>query len=319
MNDLIDLGAGLLLRVGSQRTKVFPRGWGDPLAIETLSDPDTLRSPTEPASIVWGRKQERRGHRITRGQFTSPSADMLPIEARAVTVEKLEPARGDAPMVVLLPAWNDHGFGQRRVIARELLERGIGSVIFDIAFYGGRRVTATNQQAIQTVADFGLMGVSAIKDAHAIAASLNRPHGFAGFSMGGNLAALASATYDKPVATAALAASHSPGPVYLDGVLSRAISWEPLGGIEVSDRLRAVLSSASALNYPARPHHAGAVLVAAPKDGFVPFAAASALAQHWGAELRTIPGGHATALWRHKPTLADAIRSSFDRLDGARS
>lgn len=314
MTDLIDAGAGLLLRIGPRRSRVFPGGWGDPLAIEALSDPATLLRRPGPISIIWGRKEERRGHRVTRGHFTSPNAVMLATQSRAVTIEKIEPAKGSSPLIVILPAWNDHGFARRRVLAGELLERNIGSLIFDIAFYGSRRTTKDGEQAIQTVADFALMGVSAINEAHAIAATVDGPHGFAGFSMGGNLAALASATYEKPVATAALAASHSPGPVFMDGVLSKAISWGALGGRQSASQLRATLSSASVLNYDPQPHHTHAVLVAAESDGFVPFSAASELANHWDAELRTISGGHANALWRHSATLADAIRTSCDRL-----
>ena len=318
MTDFIDAGAGLLLRIGMRRSRVFPGGWGDPLTIETLSDPATILRRPDPISIIWGRKEERRGHRVIRGRFASPNAKMLPEQARAVTIEKIEPAKGSSPLIVLLPAWNDHGFARRRVLAGELLRHNIGSLIFDIAFYGTRRTTNTQDQAIQTVADFALMGVTAIKDAHAIAATVDGPHGFAGFSMGGNLAALASATYGEPVATAALAASHSPGPVFLDGVLSNAVSWDALGGRQSAPQLRETLSSASVLNYDPHPHHAHAVLVAAENDGFVPFSAAAQLADHWGAELRTISGGHANALWRHSATLADAVHASCVRLDEAR-
>jgi predicted alpha/beta hydrolase family esterase len=103
--------------------------------------------------------------------------------------------------------------------------------------------------------------------------------------------------------------------VYLDGVLSNAISWDALGGRSEATRLREVLTSASVLRHEPKPHHAAAVLVAAEHDGFVPFSAAEALATHWGAELRIVLGGHATALWRHRPRLAEAIAASFRRLD----
>jgi pimeloyl-ACP methyl ester carboxylesterase len=136
--------------------------------------------------------------------------------------------------------------------------------------------------------------------------------------MGGNLAALASAMVPFPVAIAPLAASHSPGPVYLDGVLRSAIGWEALGGREAAtDRLRAVLGSASVLSVPPADHHRAAVLVVAERDGFIPRGAAQALADHWpGSELRVVAGaGHATLLWRHSATLVEAIAGAFDRFE----
>ena len=217
--------------------------------------------------------------------------------------------------MILLPAWNEHGFEQRRTLASLLLGHGIGSVIFDVPLYGSRRVTSEREQAIRTVADFLLMGFGGIRDAMSLANTLQRPHGFAGFSMGGNLAALAAAASPNPVAMAGLAASHSPGPVYLDGVLSNAIQWDALGGREVEPRLRELLTTASVLEYTPKGHHRSAVLLAAENDGFVPLDAARALADHWSAELRTLPGGHATALWRHRPTFAQAIADAVRRLE----
>jgi pimeloyl-ACP methyl ester carboxylesterase len=314
MPHIVDVAAAALLRFGPARSKVFPDGWGDELTLEMLSDPAQLTEPLTPAEVVWGRKQEHRGHRITRGQFLSPCAPMLPPEARVVAIEQVEPSSGTAPLAILLPAWNDHGFEQRRKLAVLLLEHGVGSIMFDIPLYGSRRTTSEAEQAIRTVADFALMGVGAVRDALSLAAAAGRPHGFAGFSMGGNLAALAAAVSPGPVAMAGLAASHSPGPVYLDGVLSHAISWDALGGPSAAARLRSVLTTASVLAFEPKRHHAAAVLVAAADDGFVPFSAVEALAAHWQAEFRTVPGGHATALWRHLPALADAMATSFKRV-----
>jgi pimeloyl-ACP methyl ester carboxylesterase len=294
---------------------MFPDGWGDQATLDMLNDPSLLSAPTPELDIVWGRKEEHRGHRLTRGQFVSPSAALLPPEARVVTFEQMEPSSGIAPLAVLLPAWNDHGFEQRRSIAALLLDHGVGSIIFDVPLYGSRRVTSERDQAIRTVADFAVMGFGGIRDALSVARTVERVRGFAGFSMGGNLAALAAAASPEPVAMAGLAASHSPGPVYLDGVLSNAIEWDALGGHDAEPRLRAFLTAASALAYEPRPHLRAAVLLAAAGDGFVPFDAARALADHWSAELRSLPGGHATALWRHRPTLARAIADAFGRLE----
>jgi hypothetical protein len=136
--------------------------------------------------------------------------------------------------------------------------------------------------------------------------------------MGANITAIVSATLDFPVATAALAASHSPGPVFLDGVLRHGIAWDALGGKGEEPRLRAILNSASVLRVPPAPHTAHAVVVGAKSDGYIPRTATTDLADHWpGSDLRIHPGGHATLIWYHKRLLVDAIEDSFDRLDMA--
>jgi hypothetical protein len=236
-----------------------------------------------------------------------------------VPVEHVEPAAGTDRTTVIMPAWNDHGFATRRELALLLAARGIGSIVFDVPFYGERRVVPEPVQAIRTVADFALMGYGAVVEARSLLASIQGTPGVTGFSMGGTLAALVSSSLAPPLATAPLAGAHSPGPVYLDGIISKAIAWRALGGRQASGELRRVLLRASALDLPARPHHRTAVVAVARNDGFVPLGASARLAEHWGAELRTIPGGHATVLWRRRAALADAVADAFDRLAAARA
>lgn len=313
---LIDNLAGAVLGMGGRRTRIFPGGWGDRDLVGSASDADLLSGPPAEIDIVWGRKEEHRGFRVTKGQFASPISESLPSAARVVPVERWEPAAGSERTVIMLPAWNDHGFIQRRRLASLLIAHRIATVMFDIPFYGARRVVGESEQAVRTVSDFMVMGHGALAEAHSLASSFASKGltGFAGFSMGGNLAALASATSQSAVATAALAASYSPGPVYLEGVLRRAIAWEALGGPEQADSLREALGAVSVLNFEPRAYHRTAVVLAATSDGFVPLKASQQLAQHWGAELQAIPGGHASALWRHRPDMASAIADAFDRL-----
>ncbi len=279
----------------------------------------SLPPAADPAEVVWGRKEEHLGHRVRRGRWTSPVAALLVPEARVVPVEHVEPASGSRRTAVVMPAWNDHGFASRRRLAMLLAERGIGSLLFDIPFYGERRVVPEPGQAIRTVADFALMGLGAVVEARSLLASVAGTAGITGFSMGGTLAALVSASIEGPLATAPLAGAHSPGPVYADGVISRAVAWGALGGRSSRDELRRVLGRASALDLPARRHHRTAVVAVGSGDGFVPSAASRSLAEHWGAELRVIPGGHATLLWRRRDRLADAVRDAFDRLEATRA
>lgn len=315
----LDRLAAVAFRVTPRASTVFPEGWGDETQLDLLATPPVALEPA-PLDIVWSRKEEHPGYRVRRGQFLSPITALLPEPARLVPVEWIEPGAGGDRVCVLLPAWNDHGFAKRRRLAGVLAERGIATISFDIPLYGARRVGALDQQAIRTVSDFALMGFGAVHEAVSLAAHFRGEAvvGFSGYSMGGNLAALASAMVPFPVAIAPLAASHSPGPVYLDGVLRSAIGWEALGGrAHAADRLRAVLGSATVLSVPPADHHRAAVLVVAERDGFIPDSASRALAGHWpGAELRVVAGaGHATLLWRHSTALVSAIVDAFDRFD----
>jgi pimeloyl-ACP methyl ester carboxylesterase len=122
------------------------------------------------------------------------------------------------------------------------------------------------------------------------------------------------------LAVAPLAASHSPGPVFLDGILREGIAWDALGGRAQEGRLRSTLGAISVLNIEPRPHTAHAVVVRASQDGYIPESAVQALVDHWpGSELRVVRGGHATAIWYRKGQLTDAIVDSFDRLANAGS
>lgn len=314
----VDRLAAVLMRFDRRRLGIFPDGWGDH---ELLDATPPVPAPSDPIAgieIVWGRKEENRGYRVLRGSFASPAVVDLPLETRAVPLELVEPSAGTKRLAVLMPAWNDHGFGTRRKMAMRLAEQGIGAAMFDIPFYGARRTVPQPAQAIRTVSDFMLMGVAAIEEARSFLAALSSDYhvGVSGYSMGGNVAALISATMPFPVATSVHAASHSPGPVYLDGILSKAIDWTALGGPEAHHELRERLSAVSALERPVLPHHRTATLVGATQDGFVPPSATEALQRHWeGSSLRWIDAGHATLLSKHADQLADAVREAFDRTD----
>lgn len=301
-----------------RRSRVFVDGWGDERHLALLGQGLTAADPVPDLHPDWGRKEEHSGYRVRRATLTSPVADLLPTQAAAMTLEWVEPGQGANQVVVLMPAWNDETFDLRRDFARRLAARGVATLIADIPFYGRRRVHPDNGPAILSVADFALMGYGAVAEGRALvglAGQLGHP-GVSGFSMGGNLAAHVSATLPRPVATAPLAASHGPGPVYTEGALRRAIVWQSLGGREVAlPRLRELFGQASILRLPSMAHSPAAVLVAAAKDGFVPLELSRTLAAHWQAELRVVHGaGHGMLLWRHRTVLITAIVDSFGRL-----
>lgn len=304
-----------MVKHGPRRLRIFPGGWGESKYVELLDDIAVLDTPPPPLDISWSPTKHLTDRMITDGHFQAFTD--LPQEARTAAVRLIEPVGGADRLCLLMAAWNDHGYDTRQRLADELLQRSLASLILEIPYYGHRRTVGSNEQPIQTVADFARMGVGAVAEGRALLSHFRDRYrmGVSGYSMGGNIGALVGATAGFPVAMAPLAASHSPGPVFLDGVISNGIQWDALGGESHRAELRKALTAASVLEVPAPAWAPAAVLVAAHNDGFVPTEAVRALHKHWeGSELRWRKGGHATLLWRQREVLATAITDSFDRL-----
>lgn len=314
----IDRGAGAILSRGPARLRFFTGGWGNEasLAPEPIAETAPL-----PLQITWlSHETEKYGIEIDHGTFTSPST-LLPTRSQQGSVISVSPPERTNRVVVLMPAWNEHDPRVRVAMAGHLARKGIRSIIPENPYYGSRHPNPDSGQPITTVSDFMVMGAAAVVEARGILAWLHDEGwdiGVSGYSMGGNTAAIVAATMPIPTATAPLAASHSPGPVFLDGVLREGIAWDALGGRSQEGRLRSTLGAISVLNVEPAPHTTHAVVVRASRDGYIPTGAVKALAEHWpGSELRVVRGGHATAIWYRKDQLTDAIVDSFDRLAGS--
>jgi hypothetical protein len=312
----IDRAAAVMVRRGPRRLRIFPGGWGDREYVDQLQDISLLQDHPTDIVVKWGPSHGDPDRTIRDGRFDAPTD--VPTEAMTGSVRLIEPVTGTGQVCLLMAAWNDHGYNTRQQLAEELLARGIGSLLIEIPYYGTRRVVGPDEQPIQTVADFARMGLGAVTEGRALLNLLRDQYdnmGVSGYSMGGNIGALVGATAGFPVAMAPLAASYSPGPVFLDGVISNGIEWDQLGGESQRARLRDTLTSASVLRVPPPRWAKSAVLVAARSDGFIPATAVEALHDHWtGSELRWRRGGHATLLWRQRRALADAIADSFERV-----
>ncbi|GMQ93549.1 MAG: hypothetical protein BMS9Abin12_1028 [Acidimicrobiia bacterium] len=311
----IDRAAGFALSRGPARLRFFSQGWGD----RELLDPAPIQeSAPQALPIVWlSSDVEPDGCSIRHGTFTSPS-NLLPLRSQQGSVISISPPKETNRVVLLMPAWNEHDPRVRVVMAGHLARKGIRSIILENPYYGSRHPNPEHGQAIRTVSDFMVMGAAAVNEARGILTWFDEEGwdiGVSGYSMGGNTAALVAATMPVPLATAPLAASHSPGPVFLDGVLRGGIAWNALGGRTQERRLRSTLGAISVLNVEPAPHTTYAIVVRASQDGYVPASAVHALSDHWpGSELRVVRGGHATAVWYRKDQLTDAIVDSFDRL-----
>jgi hypothetical protein len=311
----IDRIAAVMIRRGPERLRIFPGGWGDEKYVAQLDHIGTLQTSAPALEISWGPTKHLADRTVRDGRFAAISD--VPAAAGTATIRIVEPAHGTTRLCLLMAAWNDHGYNTRQQLSNELLKRGIGSLILEIPYYGSRRLVGSDDQPIQTVADFARMGLGAVTEGRALLAHFRKDYqmGVSGYSMGGNIGALVGAAAGFPVAMAPLAASHSPGPVFLDGVISNGIQWQALGGRQQERRLREALTAASVLRLPSPKWSDSAVLVAARGDGFIPTSAVEQLHQHWpGSELRWRPGGHATLLWRQRAVLADAVADSFDRV-----
>ncbi len=311
----VDRFAALMIKHGPRRLRIFPGGWGDATAVQSLGDVSRFREETPEIAIAWKAPRNLPDRVVRDGRFET-FAD-VPAEARIASIRVIEPLDGAERMCLLMAAWNDHGYGTRERLALELVNRGIGSVMLENPYYGGRRVMGPDEQPVHTVADFARMGFGAVAEGRALLHHFRGEHtmGVAGYSMGGNISALVGAAAGFPVAMAPLAPSHSPGPVFLEGVISRGIQWSALGGVSERGKLTEALGSVSVLRLPTPEWASAAVLVAGRSDGFVPSAATRQLHEHWvGSELRIIGGGHATMLVRQRPAFAEAIADSFNRL-----
>jgi dienelactone hydrolase len=302
--------------------RVFRDGWGDPDAMAAYLEESAAAVPIAEIPIAEG--PEWRDGSLTARDLSFKSPGRFLPEASRLARARLVKGPGDPDrLVVLMAAWNDHGYRGRRRLAGDLAARGIASVMLEQPFYGERRAHPSEEQPITTVADFMWMGRSAVLEGRVLADHFRRRGyrvGVTGYSMGGNLAGFLAASMPFPVAAALLAAPFSPGPPFLHGILQTTIDWEALGGDtpKTRERLSEALHSASILRFPAPAHTRAAVLVAATRDGYVPTAAVQAIHRHWpGSVMEWVNAGHGTLLWFNRGRLAEAVVQSFARLDGA--
>jgi len=299
---------------------LFSDGWGDEGVLDALENSMPVGKDPEPIEVEGSLITETTSRRVTRLRFRSPAARFLPKSSEVVSALLVEPrdARG---ITIMLAAFNDHGFATRLRLGQVPLAAGQVLLILENPFYGSRQ-PEPGSQPMRQVSDVLLMGFSAVKEAQSLASFFGKtqPITYAGYSMGGNIAALAAATSIAPAGCAALAASHSPGPVFADGMLRGAIDWLALGGGQQRDKIRGVLGRGSVLNYAAPHHHAPALIVGVSDDGYIPTQTTSDLAHHWPlAELRWMGGGHASALFRRKAELGGYILEAADRFEIWRS
>jgi dienelactone hydrolase len=318
-----------LFALAAGRPRFFADGWGDLALLEQLSVAACVAGAPERIEVrARGGDGVDAGARpagvgdIRTATFASPET-RLPPEARTARILRLDPPRPPRAALLLLAASGDQGFAMRRRFAATLVASGVVTVLLENPYYGSRRPRRQSGAAVRTVADMALMATATVREARALlawlAARTGLPVGVAGYSMGGQMAALTGASMPFPVACVPLAPSSTPASVFTEGLLKRAVDADALGrtmapGSVAMSELRELFLKFDVCTLPAPLCPAAAIVVAAERDGIVPPAEPARIARHWGAELRWLPTGHVGAVLRHGRDMRAAITPACERL-----
>ncbi len=243
--------------------------------------------------------------------------EALPPECRSARVQLLEPRDGPARgLAVALASWNDETFAARTRILTPAVEAGVACLLLENPFYGGRRRVGQRGTQIGCVSDFVIMGRAVVREAHALMEWAHEAGyarvGVVGYSMGGQMSAMAAALAPRPAHVVAMAPSVTAASVFLDGPLQKDVRWDALGA-DGRSRLRAILSSLSVLALPPVADPARATLVATRHDAIVPPRDAVAIAEHWRIAPRWLADGHVSAIAFRSHALAQAVIDTFSR------
>jgi len=303
--ELLDLAFSVALR----HAKFFAAGWGDLALVEGEALAD---GPPAPLEVELGPAERRDGLVLRHGAFRSPEL-RLPA-GRHARVRLMEPPGPADAAVLLMASSGDQGFGAREAFAAPLVRRGVAVLLLENPYYGTRRPSGQAGAAVRTVSDLVLMASAALREGRALAGWLReRGHariGVAGFSMGGQLAAMIGCTLPFPVAIAALAPSATPASVFTEGHLRHAVDLDALGGPDARALLHRRLSRYHVDALPPPRPGSCAIVVGGRRDGIVTPPNPEAVARHLGAELRWVDAGHVTAVLFHQEALRAAVRDA---------
>ena len=304
----------------------FSDGWGDRELCMSVEPAALARCAPARIDVQLGAARPAFGGTLAEGTFESPER-RLPDCARTARIQLLLPREPPRGVAVHLAASGDQGFAFRLRFAAPLLAHGLGAVVLEQPYYGGRRPAKQPRHAVRCVSDLHLMGAATFQEARALLAWLRdvigAPRvGVTGYSMGGQMAAMAGASMPWPVAVIPLAPTCSPDTVLSAGVLRDVADWAALGGRGVSrEEARRELCdhlarfSVQSIPPPVLPE--AAIVVGTSDDGVIPPAEMRRIAAHWGCELRWIAAGHISAVLRHQGTMRQAILDAFLRLEAA--
>lgn len=297
--------------------KFFSQGWGDRNILA-----QSLIQRARPAAADVTSTGEDQLAQILR--FPSPRASELPHESKIADALFILPDGWDqdTPVCVQLAATGDEGFEARqKFVAEPLASKGIGSVILENPFYGTRRPPDQDGTYVRTVSDLWLMGLAVVAETRAILAWL-RQQGFlnlgvTGVSMGGAMVSQAAALTNEPLAVCACIAPHCATPVFLEGVLSKYVDWEALGGVGAREALALQLDSTDLRYFPPPYRPDCTIWLAAKRDAYVDPDSSSLTAKAWpSSQLRWLNNGHVGTTMFHRGDYLQGILDSFALLRG---
>src|SRR5512140_3591106 len=187
---LLDFVFGLTAR----GPRFFQDGWGDRALCEATDPLALSRQRIARLAVDLGPARREHGGLLQEGSFESPEARLPPC-ARTARIRLLLPERGLRAVALHLAASGDQGFRVRLRFAAPLLERGIGALVLENAYYGARRPANQPRHAFRSISDLHLMGSATFQEARALLRWLRERLaiplvGVTGFSMGGQFAAM---------------------------------------------------------------------------------------------------------------------------------
>jgi hypothetical protein len=312
----------LLFGVAARGPRFFADGWGDRALVEAADPAALARRPVSPIRLRLGPCRRTLGGRLREGDFTSPE-ERLPRCARRARVRLLLPDGPVQGVAVHLSASGDQGFAIRLRFAAPLLARGIGALVLENPYYGERKPARQIGPAVRSVSDLYLMGMGAFEEARSLLTWLREAGyprvGVTGYSMGGQLSAMAGVSVPFAAAVVPVAPTCSPDSALRGGVLRRLAHWAALAGPGAAhqtaqEALCATLARFSVLALPPPRAPAAAIVVGTRADGVVPPADMRRIADHWRCELRWLEAGHVSAVLRHRDAMREALADAFRRL-----
>ena len=253
-------------------------------------DPAWRGIEPEPVSPRWTRVRVHGSTRVREGELLSPDPD-LPEESRVVRLRLIEPRHMEArSLVIVLASWRDEDAKVRTRLVGPAVRAGVAVLIPGAAFYGGRRRAGQVGSAIRYVADLIGMGRATVTEARVLLAWARTRYeriGVAGYSMGGQMAAMTAALCRWPVRFVGVATSVSPARVFFDGPLHADVASAPLGEGGLA-KLRVIMERLNVLDLDPPCDVERALLVGTRDDAIVPPADTRAIARHWGVNPRWI-------------------------------
>ncbi|KCV71179.1 hypothetical protein H696_02131 [Fonticula alba] len=176
-----------------------------------------------------------------RGGIAGRQSALGPQLAAALGVEPAADQDTSPPgpaTFVQLSATGDHSFWRRRMLTAVPLARdhGIASIILENPFYGARKPAGQVRSNLRTMMDLFRMGIAIQYETMALLHWAERELrcdgrlGVAGLSMGGHMAALAVASWPRPLALVSCLGPFSAAGVFTHGVFGAVCDWPSLAG-----------------------------------------------------------------------------------------